>query len=206
MYKGSSVHLGTEVSRSFHLKTRNVNMASVPAQPFLELFLACKGGLTVTVRSLASPLQILPSTPSVVQINSQWQARIFTKLKHFSKNQKPEEIILPFQTSHFLFKESCSFEKRFKIASQLTNSKRKIGDIENLVKLAWRLAFTNSFIYSVTAAIGHEWATELIMQQANRGAGSLSLQGLLFSNTEIILFNVANKSIDNNITSNPFWK
>lgn len=125
--------------------------------------------------------------------------------KTLLQNQKPEEIIVPFQTSqHFLFKASCSFEKRFKIASQLTNSKRKIGDIENLVKLAWRLPFTNSFIYSVTAAIGHEWPSELIMQQVNRGAGSLSLQGLLFSNTEIILFNVASQSTDNNITSNPF--
>lgn len=133
-------------------------MASVPAQPFLELFWACKGGLTVTVRSLASPLQMLPSTPSVVQINSECQARIFTKLKHFSKTKSLRKSSCPFKHHNIFFLKNLALLKRFKIASQLTNSKRKIGDIENLVKLAWRLPFTNSFIYSVTAAIGYEQA------------------------------------------------
>lgn len=62
-------------------------MASVPAQPFLELSWAHKGGLTVTVRPLASPLQMLSSIPAVVQINSQCQARVFTKLKTSPKSK-----------------------------------------------------------------------------------------------------------------------
>ena len=92
IYKGPSVHFGTEVSWSFPIKIRSVNMASAPPPAVSVTIWAYKGGLTATLRGFllhpceCPPLLLLWSIQTASARTEIHQANTTPKLKVLKSN------------------------------------------------------------------------------------------------------------------------